>query len=104
MLRGPWGWSLFGIIWTLAAAGIVFKTSGGFRWPKLSNAIYLAMGAPTMGEATIAATGGSRPRGARVNTWPGRPLLADRPGGAGSPTPRGIACARRRRTASPLYP
>ncbi len=44
VLRGPWGWSLFGIIWTLAAAGIVFKTSGGFRWPKLSNAIYLAMG------------------------------------------------------------
>lgn len=44
VLRGPWGWSLFGIIWTLAAAGIVFKSAGGFRWPKLSNAIYLAMG------------------------------------------------------------
>lgn len=44
VLRGPWGWSLFGVIWTLAAAGIVFKSAGGFRWPKLSNAIYLLMG------------------------------------------------------------
>lgn len=44
VLRGPWGWSLFGVIWTLAIAGIVFKSAAGFRWPKLSNAIYLLMG------------------------------------------------------------
>ena len=24
-LRGTWGWSLFGVIWGLAAAGVVFK-------------------------------------------------------------------------------
>ena len=25
-LRGAWGWSLFGVVWGLAAAGIVFQT------------------------------------------------------------------------------
>ena len=44
VLRGPWGWSLFGVLWTLAIAGIVLKSSAGFRWPKLSVALYLAMG------------------------------------------------------------
>ncbi|MCC6652583.1 MAG: hemolysin III family protein [Candidatus Eisenbacteria bacterium] len=43
-LRGAWGWSLFGVIWALAVAGVLFKTTLGMRWPKLSNAIYLAMG------------------------------------------------------------
>lgn len=43
-LRGPWGWTLFGLIWGLAIAGIVFKLyyTGRFRW--LSTGIYLAMG------------------------------------------------------------
>ncbi|MFN8588860.1 MAG: hemolysin III family protein [Candidatus Eisenbacteria bacterium] len=44
VLRGPWGWSLFGVLWTLAIAGIVLKSAAGFRWPKLSVALYLAMG------------------------------------------------------------
>ena len=26
LLRGLWGWTIFGIVWTLAAAGTVFKT------------------------------------------------------------------------------
>lgn len=43
-LRGAWGWSLFGVIWALAVAGVLFKTTLGMRWPRLSNAIYLAMG------------------------------------------------------------
>jgi len=43
-LRGPWGWSLLGIIWTLAAAGIVLKAGVGFRYPRLSTAVYLLMG------------------------------------------------------------
>ncbi len=43
-LRGPWGWTLFGLIWGLAVAGIIFKLyyTGRFRW--LSTGIYLAMG------------------------------------------------------------
>ena len=43
-LRGPWGWSLFGMIWGLAAAGIIMKIfwMHAPRW--LSTAIYLAMG------------------------------------------------------------
>jgi hemolysin III len=43
-LRGAWGWSLFGIIWGLAAAGIAFDTlhQKGSRMPQLI--IYLSMG------------------------------------------------------------
>jgi hemolysin III len=43
-LRGPWGWSLLAIIWTLAAVGIVLKMGLGFRYPRLSTAVYLFMG------------------------------------------------------------
>jgi len=44
VLRGPWGWTLFGLIWGLAALGIVLKAMGGIRYPRLSLALYLAMG------------------------------------------------------------
>ena len=43
-LRGAWGWTLFGIIWALAIAGIVFKLCFIGRFPRLSTAIYIAMG------------------------------------------------------------
>ena len=43
-LRGPWGWSLFGAVWTLAAAGIVMKATLGIRWERLSTIVYLLMG------------------------------------------------------------
>lgn len=43
-LRGPWGWAILGSIWTLAAAGIVMKVTLGFRFPRLSTAVYLLMG------------------------------------------------------------
>jgi hemolysin III len=43
-LRGPWGWSLLAIIWALAAGGIVLKMGLGFRYPRLSTAVYLVMG------------------------------------------------------------
>jgi len=43
-LRGGWGWSLFGIIWGLAAAGILFKVFWFGRLHILSIAIYLIMG------------------------------------------------------------
>lgn len=43
-LRGGWGWSLFGVVWALAGAGVVFKLFGADRFPRLSTATYLAMG------------------------------------------------------------
>jgi hemolysin III len=43
-LRGPWGWSLLIVIWTLAVAGILTKARVGFRLPHLSTAVYLMMG------------------------------------------------------------
>jgi hemolysin III len=45
VLRGPLGWSLFAVVWSLAAIGVVFKTSKlGFRYPRVSTLIYLGMG------------------------------------------------------------
>jgi hemolysin III len=44
VLRGAWGWSLFGVVWGIAVLGIIAKTTVGFRFPKLSTALYLAMG------------------------------------------------------------
>lgn len=43
-LRGPWGWTLFGAVWSLAAAGVVFKLFCTGKFPRLSTATYLAMG------------------------------------------------------------
>ena len=43
-LRGPWGWTLFGIVWALAVAGVVFKSMGGARYHRLSTGLYVAMG------------------------------------------------------------
>ncbi len=43
-LHGGWGWSLFGVIWGLAAAGVVFKLFFTDRFEHTSTAIYLAMG------------------------------------------------------------
>lgn len=43
-LRGPWGWSLLGAVWALAALGITAKATLGFRFPRLSTAIYIGMG------------------------------------------------------------
>ncbi len=45
VLRGTWGWTLFGIVWTLAALGVLFKVVfGSGAMAKLSTAIYVAMG------------------------------------------------------------
>lgn len=43
-LRGPWGWSLLVTIWTLALLGIAAKWTLGFRFPRLSTILYIAMG------------------------------------------------------------
>ena len=43
-LRGPWGWTLLGLVWSLAAVGIVLTALAGFRYPRLSTGVYLGMG------------------------------------------------------------
>ncbi len=43
-LRGGWGWTLFGVVWGLAAAGVVFKLFFTGRFRRISTTIYLAMG------------------------------------------------------------
>ena len=44
VLRGPWGWTLFGLVWGLAVIGIFLKSVSGIRYPRLSTIVYLAMG------------------------------------------------------------
>ena len=44
VLRGPWGWTLLAIIWTLACLGVLAKCTVGFRYPRLSTALYVGMG------------------------------------------------------------
>lgn len=43
-LNGAWGWTLFGLVWGLAALGITFKAIFIHRMAFLSLAIYLLMG------------------------------------------------------------
>lgn len=43
-LRGPWGWSLFGVVWGMAALGVAAKLFHGPRLPTLSTIIYLVLG------------------------------------------------------------
>jgi hemolysin III len=45
VLRGTWGWTLFGVVWTLAALGVLCKVVfGSSAMATLSTAIYVAMG------------------------------------------------------------
>ena len=43
-LRGPWGWSLFGVVWGLAIAGVTLKFWFAGRFRLVSTLIYLGMG------------------------------------------------------------
>lgn len=43
-LKGPWGWSLFTIVWSLAVLGVIFKLFFVHRFEVLSTLIYLLMG------------------------------------------------------------
>ncbi|MBI5717121.1 MAG: hemolysin III family protein [Burkholderiales bacterium] len=44
VLRGPWGWTLFGIVWALATAGVLLKLLDRLRHPYVSTGLYVAMG------------------------------------------------------------
>ena len=43
-LRGPWGWSLLGVIWSLAILGIAVRVTRGRRSNALAVGFYIAMG------------------------------------------------------------
>lgn len=81
-IRGPWGWSLFGVIWGLAVLGVIFKLYFIHRFDKSSVAIYIAMGwlaiiaarpivmaLPAGGIACIVAGGLAYTGGAGVYLW-----------------------------------
>lgn len=44
VLRGAWGWSLFGVVWGLAVMGVALKAINALRHPVLSTALYITMG------------------------------------------------------------
>lgn len=43
-MSGPWAWSLLAMIWTMAAAGLIYELIylGRYKW--ISLAIYASMG------------------------------------------------------------
>lgn len=44
VLRGAWGWALFGVVWGAAALGIAAKLFDRLRHPLWSTGLYVAMG------------------------------------------------------------
>jgi hemolysin III len=44
VLGGPWGWTLFGLVWSLAVFGVTLKAFDRLSQPWLSTGIYLMMG------------------------------------------------------------
>ena len=44
VLRGAWGWTLLGLVWSLAIFGVTVQAAGGIRNRYLSTGLYLAMG------------------------------------------------------------
>jgi hemolysin III len=43
-LGGPWGWTLFGVVWSLAALGVALKAFDRLSHPWWSTGLYLVMG------------------------------------------------------------
>ena len=44
LLRGPWGWTLFGVLWTMAVGGIITKVFFTGKLETVSVLIYVFMG------------------------------------------------------------
>ena len=44
VLAGGWGWTLFGLVWTIAAFGVALKAFDRLRHEWLSTGLYLVMG------------------------------------------------------------
>jgi hemolysin III len=43
-LRGAWGWTLFGLVWSIAFAGVALKAFEKISHPVISTGLYLFMG------------------------------------------------------------
>ncbi len=43
-LRGPWGWSLLGVVWGAAILGILFQTALQKSWVAFTVGLYVLMG------------------------------------------------------------
>lgn len=44
VMQGAWGWTLFGVVWGLAAFGVTIKLLDRLQHPLLSTGLYVAMG------------------------------------------------------------
>ncbi|MDE2617714.1 MAG: hemolysin III family protein [Burkholderiales bacterium] len=44
VMGGAWGWTLFGLVWGMAAMGVTLKAFDRLSHPWLSTGLYLAMG------------------------------------------------------------
>ena len=44
VLRGAWGWTLLGLVWGLAVAGVALKAFNRMSHPIVSTSLYLLMG------------------------------------------------------------
>lgn len=44
VLRGAWGWTLFGVVWGIAAVGVAAKLFNRLQHPGWSTALYVGMG------------------------------------------------------------
>ena len=44
VLRGAWGWTLFGLVWAFAVAGVALKAFNRVSHPLVSTSLYLLMG------------------------------------------------------------
>ena len=44
VLRGAWGWTMFGAVWSMAAIGVCAKVRFRFRNERISTFMYLIMG------------------------------------------------------------
>jgi hemolysin III len=44
VLRGAWGWTLLGLVWSLAVTGVVLKALNWLTHPILTTSLYLLMG------------------------------------------------------------
>ena len=43
-LHGPWGWTLFGLVWAIAVVGVILRSTDKLSRPWISTALYLTMG------------------------------------------------------------
>jgi hemolysin III len=43
-LRGAWGWTLLGVVWSIALAGVALKAFEKISHPVISTGLYLFMG------------------------------------------------------------